>query len=90
MFNFEFDLLLNLIPKDKWKRIASGEDLGQVIGGDKESIISAAKTQVLGVNAQLHKQLGLKLKSSVDIQEVDEEKHFQNIDLMFFHMANDD
>ena len=72
--------LLNLIPKDKWKRIASGEDLGQVIGGDKESIISAAKTQVLGVNAQLHKQLGLKLKSSVDIQEVDEEKHFQNIE----------
>jgi len=72
--------LLNLIPKDKWKRIANGEDLNQVIGGDKESIISAAKTQVLGVNAQLHKQLGLKLKSSVDIQEVDEEKHFQNIE----------
>ena len=72
--------LLNLVPKDKWKRIANGEDLSQVIGGDKETIISAAKTQVLGDNAQLHKKLGLKLKSSVEIQEVDEAKHFENIE----------
>ena len=72
--------MLNLIPKEKWQEIADGRKIEDVLGGDKESIIHAAKTQVLGVNAQLHKSLGLKLKSSTDIQQVDEENHFQNIE----------
>ena len=69
--------ILNLIPKEEWKRIAEGENIKNVLGINKEELFRMAKTSVLANHASTHQGMGIKLRDSQAIQMKDEEAFFE-------------